>query len=224
VIAAARSFTVHDVEQGSPEWLQLRTGKLCASQAGAMFDTLKGGGPGYKRRDLLARLVVERLTGRPAEDGYVSADMQRGKDLEPDARAAYEGETGNLVRTVGFISHESLSLPLPIGYSPDGIIGDFDGLLELKVPKAATHMRYLKDGRLPEDYRGQVMHALLITGAPFLDFCSYGPEFPERLQLFRVRVQPNDFDLMVYRRQLESFLAEVEAEYQTMLKIGTVAA
>ena len=39
------------------------------------------------RRDLRTQLVVERLTGRSAEEPYTNADMQRGIDLEPAAVA-----------------------------------------------------------------------------------------------------------------------------------------
>lgn len=218
----SRAFTVHDVQQGTPEWLQLRAGRLCASQAAAMLDMTQKGLPGYKRRDLFAKLCAERLTGKPSEEGYVSPEMQRGKDLEADALAAYEFATGTPVARIGFISHNTL----PIGYSPDGAMGDFDGLLELKVPKAATHMRYLDEGLLPADYRGQCLHALWVTGAPFIDFASYGPDFPERLQLFTVRLArcpAVDIEIASYAACAEKFLAEIDQKVERLRGVVVAA-
>ena len=83
---------VFAVDQGSPEWLQLRTGVATASRAKDVLATLKSGAPAQARQDYACELAIERITGSMVEH-FVNGAMQRGTDLEPEARAAYEAET-----------------------------------------------------------------------------------------------------------------------------------
>jgi hypothetical protein len=200
-----RNFTVVTAEQRSPEWFAARAGRVTASRACDFLAKTKSG-YSTSRKNYLVQLVAERLTGQPQEDGYVSAAMQRGMDLEPQAFATYEATTGQMPSKVGFLAHTEL----PIGSSPDGVIGDFEGVLELKVPNPATHLGYLEAGTLPADYLPQVSHHLLVSGAAYCDFMSYGPTFPDHLQVFLMRVYRSDVDLDAYDKELRTFLAEVD--------------
>ncbi len=202
-----RNFVVIDAEQRSAEWFAARAGKVTASRASDFLARTKTG-YSTSRKNYLIQLCAERLTGQPQEDGYVSPAMLRGVELEPAAFAAYESLTGEMPSHVGFLAHTEL----PIGTSPDGVIGDFDGILELKVPNPATHIGYLKAGGLPADYLPQVSHHLFVSGASYVDFMSYGPNFPDALQTFLVRVYRSDVDLVAYEKELRSFLAEIERE------------
>ena len=201
-------FRIIDAPQRSPEWYAARCGRLTGSVAGDMLARLKGTGEAAARRDLRTRLVLEQLTGQSQEDGYINQDMQRGIDCEADARAAYESETGELVMQVGFLAHNTL----PIGCSPDGIVQDWAGVLECKCPRPANHLRYLKGGVLPPEHVPQVMHALLVTGAEFVDFVSWCAAMPEELRLFRVRAHRSEFDLAAYELTVRTFMSEVERE------------
>jgi len=134
--------------------------------------------------------------------------MQRGIDCEAEARAAYEAESGELVTEVGFLAHTEL----PIGCSPDGIVANWAGVLEVKCPRPANHLRYLKTGGLPAEHAPQVMHALLVTGAEFVDFVSWCAAMPEELRLFRVRACRADFDLAAYELTVRTFMSEVAHE------------
>ena len=87
--------------QGSPEWLAARAGHVTGSRASDVLATLKTGKPAASREDYKAQLVCERLTGKPQDSGYTNAAMERGKELEPHARAAYEAHTGYLVMESG---------------------------------------------------------------------------------------------------------------------------
>jgi hypothetical protein len=151
---------------------------------------------------------VERLTGRPQEDGYCNAEMQRGIDLEPVAFAAYEAATGCVVRRTGFLQHPELMA----GCSLDGDIDDFAGVLELKCPKSATHLRYLRGGIVPPDHLPQIVHNLWITGAQWADFVSFDDRFPPELHTFRVRVPRDEAHIASYELQVRQFLREVDAE------------
>ena len=204
-----------DVEQGSDEWKAARAGRLCASRAADMMAMLKNGGESAARRDLRLQLVTERITNQPQDDQFVNADMRRGTELEPDARALYEAQTDTLVRLTGFLAHTELLC----GVSLDGHIGDFEGVLELKVPRPATHIRYLRAGVLPAEHRYQVTHQLFVTGAAWCDFVSYCPALPEGGKLFRVRVERDNYEIQQYELALRFFLGEVDKEAETVLAL-----
>jgi hypothetical protein len=216
-----KPFTVIDAEQRSESWFAARCGKLTGSCAADVFAKIKTG-EAAARRDLRMRLVVERLTGQTQDgDGFVSKDMQRGTDLEPQAFAAYEAETGTMVTRAGFLLHNEL----PIGCSPDGVIGDYEGILELKVPRSATHLRYLRSpGTLPAEHVAQVHHTLFVTGADYLHFCSFDPRFPPDLQVFLVKVTRESVDMKAYELAIRLFLSEVEAEYQSVMSLRATEA
>ncbi len=206
------SYRVIDCEQRSPEWRAARAGRLCASDAKHMLATIKSG-EAASRRDLRVRLTVERLTGMPQEEPFINDAMEWGIEHEADALAAYEAQTGLLASSVGYLAHTDLLA----GGSPDGVIGDFDGLVELKCPKSATHYGYLRgNGKPPAEHVAQLTHLLWLTGCPWIDFLSFDPRFPSALQTFYVRVQRADVDLKAYDAAARAFLAEVDTEVAAM--------
>lgn len=206
---------IHDVTQRTPEWWALRAGRITGSCAEAILAVRKRGtGELAIRRALRERLVVERLTGLAVEESpYKGKDLQHGIDCEPDAFAAYEAATGDLVNRVGFVSHDDLLA----GCSPDGYIGKWEGILELKCPASSTHIEYRKADVIPEEYKGQLFHALWITGAQWADFCSYDPRFTDpKLRLFVKRLTRNEDELMAYELAVRLFLSEVDADVAAM--------
>ena len=210
------SIKINDCEQRTTEWYQARAGRLTGSVADAITATLKSGGEPAARRDLRLQLAVERITGQAMEsDGFTSKEMQRGIDLEPAALSRYEAETGELVRKTGFISHTALMT----GCSLDGDVDDMQGIIEVKCPKSATHIDYLKGNRLPPAYVPQVSHNLWVTGAHWCDFISYDDRLPEGLQFFCVRVRRADLDIPGYETAALAFLAEVVAEHERLERL-----
>lgn len=176
-------------EQGTIEWKQARCGHVTASRMADALSMLKKGGDSAARKKIKARIVAEILTGEPQDDdiGNLFA-VKRGKEFESQARTAYELKTGNMVDVVGFVQHATIER---YGCSPDGFVGT-DGMVELKVPLPTTHIEYILEGVLPNDYEPQV-HAGLscCEDRAYNDFVSFCPEMPENLQCFIVRV-PRD--------------------------------
>lgn len=203
----ATDFLVVDAEQRSPEWFAARLGRLTGSRAGDMLATVKSG-EAAARRDLRVQLVCERLTNTLQEDVYINPAMQRGIDCEPLAFSAYEALTGRMAVRSGFLAH----LTLPVGCSLDGHVGDFEGIVEMKCPKSATHLKYLRGGKVPTDHLPQIMHNLWVSGAAWCDFLSFDDRFPAHLQTFLIRVHAEDVDLGAYEKAVLAFLVEVEAE------------
>lgn len=215
------SFTIVDFDQRSPEWLAARCGRLTSSYADCLFkEGKKKGEESVQRRDLRIRLALEQMTGVPQEDEYESDAMRRGREKEPDARLAYEAATGQLVREAGFLSHATLM----VGTSLDGYLGDFEGIVELKCPKSATHIGYLKSKCVPNEYLSQIRHHVWVSGAQWADFVSFDDRLPEHLQLVVYRVTREQLDIPAYEQAVKAFLGEVAAEVEALNALRTVAA
>jgi hypothetical protein len=90
-------MTIHNVQQGTDEWLALRRGKFTASTFYDLF--LKPETKTYQ--DAINRVVFERLTGESPES-FQNEWMKRGNELEPQAIEAYELQTFSKVERVGF--------------------------------------------------------------------------------------------------------------------------
>lgn len=212
-------FTVVTCDQRSPEWFAARCGRLTGSRAGDMLTSIKSG-EAAARRDYRLQLVCERLTGQPQEDVFINAAMQRGIEKELDAFSAYEAITGQMVQRSGFLAHtEHLA-----GCSLDGHLEDYAGILELKVPKSATHLRYLREGGLPKEHLPQILHNLWVTGARYADFMSFDDRFPPDLQIHLVRVEAKDLDLKGYEVKALAFLAEVDDELKAVQSLQKAVA
>lgn len=202
---------VHNVEQRSPEWHALRCGRVTGSCADAILKVRqRGSGELAVRRDLRQRLIVERLTGVPADDiPYKGKDLQHGIDTEPEAVIAYEAAQSEIVTRIGFVSHDRLMA----GCSPDGCIGEWEGCIEVKCPASETHWDYVKADAVPADYYPQLVHTLWITGAPWVDFISYDPRFLDTTKrLFIKRLTRDGIDFTAYELAVSLFLSEVDKE------------
>lgn len=214
------SFTVIECAQRTPEWVAARLGRLTSSKADAMLATLKSGGESAGRRNLRVQLVLERLTGKPQERAFQSSAMQHGADKEEAARLAYEALTGQFVEQTGFVQHNELMA----GASLDGHVGSFEGLIEIKAPLPATHLDYLRTGKVPTDYYRQCLHAMWLTGAKWCDWFSYCDEFPDGKQMKLVRIERNEAEIVEYDKKARAFLSEVDAEVLAVMTMDNLTA
>ena len=109
----------HKVNQGTPEWFELRIKHpLTASKAQAI--SAQGAG--------LKTLCIEKLSEKyssEVKEKYTNKDLERGVELEEQARAIYELQTGNTVKEVGFITDSKISKLA--GVSPDGLVDKDNG-------------------------------------------------------------------------------------------------
>lgn len=195
-------MNIVDCEQGTPEWLAARAGKVTASMLSNVLMDPKTAG--YK--DYQAQIVAEILTGKAQGSDFTNAAMQFGTETEPLARSAYEVETGTSVDEVGFCQHPTIERA---GASPDGLAGQ-NALVEIKVPKVATHLGYLIAGVVPAVYRNQMMWQMACTGRDWCDFVSFRPDLPENLQLFVVPLHRDEAKIAEMETAVIAFLAGVD--------------
>lgn len=187
-----------DVEQKTPEWFVARGGKPTASCFDQLLTTK--GEQSKSRIKYMYKLAAERVSG-VFEEGYQSAAMLRGNEIEEEARRFYEFTNGVEVQRVGFCVSDCDRY----GCSPDGLVGD-DGGIQIKCPQAHTHVGYLLDNKMPMDYFQQVQGELFVTGRKWWDFISYYPG----LKPLVFRVTPDVAFHQALASELNGFCGELE--------------
>jgi len=198
------------IEQGTPEWHQLRLGKVTASRVADILAKTKTG-PSASRQNYLIELALQRTTGI-IQESYSNSAMEWGTQTEPQARVAYEVRTNNFVDQLAFVDHPSIDW---FGCSPDGLVSD-RGLVEIKCPNSTTHWEYFKFNRPPQKYVIQMQAQMAVTNRDWCDFISFDPRMPERSQLLIVRVDRDDAFIAEMEEQIKQFLSEVEVEVNLM--------
>jgi putative phage-type endonuclease len=198
------------IEQGTPEWHQLRLGKVTASRVADILAKTKTG-PSASRQNYLIELALQRTTGI-IQESYSNSAMEWGTQTEPQARVAYEVRTNNFVDQLAFVDHPSIAW---FGCSPDGLVSD-RGLVEIKCPNSTTHWEYFKFNRPPQKYVIQMQAQMAVTNRDWCDFISFDPRMPERSQLLIVRVDRDDAFIAEMEEQIKQFLSEVEVEVNLM--------
>lgn len=192
------------IEQGMPEWHEMRLGKVTASRISDVISRTKTGW-GASRANYAAELIAERLTGNPTA-GFTSAAMQHGLDTEPEARAAYELLTGSTVVEMLFIDHPTIPMT---GASPDGLVAD-DGLLEIKCPNTATHIATLRGKKPEKKYFAQMQWQMACSHRKWCDFVSYDPRLPAEMRLHIERVDSDPTWILETEKLVIEFLAEID--------------
>lgn len=192
-----------DCEQGSEEWLAARLGIPTAT--GIKNIVTQSGQKSSGWVSYLAELIAESIEG--GSDGFKSSDMQRGNELEPRARMAYEFETGNDVVQVGGVY---LNADKDLMVSPDGLIPSLKKGVEIKCPKMKTHIKYLLEGGVPVEYVIQVQAALWVTGYETWDFISYCPEY-QKQPLYVYTAERDPVLMQAFDEHIPNFIRTLKA-------------
>jgi len=128
--------------------------------------------PSASAENYLYQLAGERIAGCKA-DTFQSAAMERGVEMEAEARSYFEFYHDVQVDQVGLVYPNSDKL---FSCSPDGLLPNVG--LEIKCPLIHTHIAYLLKNELPTEYILQVQGSMLVTGFDYWWFLSYYPGLP----------------------------------------------
>lgn len=204
--------------QGSEDWLQSRTGVCTASRfsdaRGKLSKASKNGVAGDPNAGAINYawlIAMETIARKPLDDTFVTYAMRRGRDLEPQARRAYEVRTGALIEEVSLI----LTDDERFGYSADGFRDD-DGLIEIKCPLACDKLGQVweKPESAHLEYIDQIMGGLWITGRKYCDLIVYcdwlapvGKDlFIKRIWRDEAYIEALEADLLGFMRLTDRYL------------------
>ena len=171
-------MVIHNVEQRSIEWHELRRAKV----TGTKFKSLLAKNP----IELVYELIAEAATGiEDDEDGYVSAAMLWGAEMELLACLAYEGIAKRKVQHAGFISHDGVDW---FGLSPDGYVECEDGSIigiEIKAPGTKRHVKTIVENKIPTDAKANwrpqcMMWFMLDDKVKQVDFVCYDERYTDK--------------------------------------------
>lgn len=204
------SVTHHQCEQGSPEWFQQRSGMPTASEFSTVLAKGKDGGASITRRKYLYTLAAEIVTGEVSES-YSNAHMERGKAMEPEARAMYGFIIDEPLVQVGFISDSAKGA----GCSPDSLVGEV-GILEVKTKLPALLLETMFRGDFPPEHKAQCQGALWIAEREWIDLAVYWPGLP----LVRYRATRDDAYISDLAKAIDQFNGELAETVEKVRRFG----
>jgi len=200
-----------ECDQGSPEWLMARLGKVTASCFGdALAQNRQKTGVGVTSLKYMRKLIAERLSGE-VQDSYTNAVIDRGSEVEQEARDYYEKLNGVLVTQVGFVEYSE-----DVGASPDCLMGD-DGMGEIKCPNSSTHIEYILADRLPTVYVPQVQGGMWVCERQWCDFVSFDPRVKQR-PYFCKRVFRDEEYIKDLESKIAIFVAEMKRTIEKLIE------
>lgn len=154
-------YQVIHLEQNTPEWEEWRFTGIGASDAPIIM-----GENQFKSARELLHEKINRIS--PPQN----SDMQRGFQLEPQAREAYSKKYGIKLTPlcVQSTGHHWLRASL------DAISNARDHVVEIKCGTSAY--KQAQRAVIPSYYYGQLQHQLQITGLPEIYYWCYLPDMP----------------------------------------------
>ena len=194
---------IHLMPQKSPEWFAVRKLKLTASHAQEIAACGKG-------LDTYVNNIVADAIAQKEDEKYSNFDMERGKDMEDEARTIYELETGNEVKEVGFIE-----LNESVGISPDGIVGD-DGGVEIKRHDNNVFTKLVCSGDIDSKYEWQIYMSLFVTGRKWWDYVAYNPNY--RRSIYIKRIYPDTEKFAKLQKGIEIGILKTKEHFEKMNK------
>jgi predicted phage-related endonuclease len=184
------------MEQGSPEWLEWRKGKITGSKVKGIL-VKRGSQEKVGFYDALAERLAVEVEGDDPEE----LPINRGHRLEEVALSEFTEYTGIKVKdeSVVWVSDDSDFLTL----SPDGVVSPTKAV-EVKCLKSGLHIQAYIEGKIPSDYTDQaLMYFIVNEKLKTLYFVFYDPRVPSKpfhhIELNRSELK-DDIDL--YKAQL----------------------
>lgn len=225
------------MEQGTIEWHLARLGKITASDCHVLMKTPRSKSEVFTdtAKSYLDKKVMENFlpircddqASRNVVEEYIeihnatSRAMEWGSMMESSARDRYKELMQVNVDEVGFFPHPEY--PKLAGGSPDGIITESKGVIEIKCPFTLEHhLRHLIY-QTPEDFKAdkpeyywQCIANMCVTDSDYCDFISYNPYVGIKQQLKVLRIPRNEEDIKLYNSRI-SLAVDYMAEKITLI-------
>jgi putative phage-type endonuclease len=143
---------IHNIDQRTQEWLELRKGRVTGSNA----------------HILLTKGKDEAIEANNKQN-FSNFYMKRGSALEKEAIEIYESKYGDVLQ-VGFVTNTDYP---NAGASPDGISGEY--LLEVKC-YYGTKMLGISDETIPFEAMAQMQFNMMICELEKARLVMYNPD------------------------------------------------
>lgn len=194
---------VKELKQRSKQWHELRKGSIGGTRSKKVVSSTN--------MSLLDELISERLTD-VIEESFISADMQRGIDLEPMAIAEFSERSGLDVDHFGLVTNDKFD---KCHLSPDGLImmNDFPiAGVEVKCPSSKKHIEYIRTNKVPAEYKHQLLHYFAIADTILeMHFVSFDPRVEVRpVHVVTVTREEWAKDIEEYETKLLKFITKVQ--------------
>jgi len=193
-----------EVPQNSPEWIELRKGKITGSKLKDIV-VKRGSSKKIGFYQLIADIV--------ADEPDFQDPLERGHELEPEAIELFEKEKGLKIDRVGMCISEFNE---NIAVSPDGLIKDSKGVynraVEVKCLSSARHLKAYFEQKIPSEFIDQACQYFIVNDdLQVLDFVFYDPRV-HNLKMFVVSVTRIQLEKTIYllKEYQENVLTEVQ--------------
>ena len=161
------------------------------------------------------------------EHSFSNAATRWGVLWEDMARLKYAAAMNYEVMQMGFVPYQKY--PKLMGVSPDGLIREEKGGVEIKCPytleKHLQHLTYetpqdLKDNE--EEYYWQCYANMLVTETDFWDFVSFNPYISKSLQLKVLRIQRDEQEIKALSERIDLAVLYMKEKMQQLDSIQTI--
>jgi hypothetical protein len=165
-------------------------------------------------KDYAFRLAIERISGKPLDEGFETWQMKRGHELEPEARMEHEARTGLFVERAGFVKTDDGIF----GASADGLINPKGGS-EYKCFIAPDKLRPILLDHDVSDVQDQALGCMWLCGRDWWHVGLYCPALaPAGKQFTMVEVRRNDDFIEKMEQDLWQFALFVDGYEATLRK------
>ena len=200
-----------DVEQRSEDWHKERQGVLTGTGLKSVIGTPK------VRETYFYEILAERLS---TEANTEESAMDRGVRLESEAIEVYKTQTKAQISLIGLVKRKDNKW---IGYSPDGLIEQNNGIyekdIEVKCLSSAKHLKTFITRQIPEEYIAQgIMGFVVNDDLKERDFVFYDPRI-SKIPFFIITMQRLDYEMEIAEAKLkaEEFINEVNNTLENLI-------
>lgn len=198
----------HNVEQRSPEWFDLRSLRMTASNAQAIGSNEKG------LETYISTLMSEYYSTAPKEH-FGNEHTDRGNELESDAVSLYEMQTDNIVNEIGFVTDDAISKHA--GASPDGEIEGQNKGIEVKCISDSKYFLLMLDDevKVESKHLWQMQMQMLMCGYESIDYIVYNPNYSPSLLIKTIYPDKEKLEsLKLGIKSGEKMIKEIKKKYK----------
>lgn len=207
-----------DCEQNTPEWNLCRIGIPTASEFPNIITSKGLRSASIDSNLYMNKLLGEWLSGKP-DDHFTNKYMDRGHEVEGEARNYLEFQIDREIEKVGFIYKDERKL---VGSSPDGlVVPAIEGLMadtgcEIKCPIMCTQIKYLLAGKVPIEFIPQIQGSMWVTGFEHWYFISYHPDLPQVIKY----VERDDEYINKLSMFVDDFVGKMLQKREILISMG----